>query len=66
MAEQNLTLDAARRLLDPPPRRREPVWPTLAAAAFFAICALSFAATAILVPPVKSDPAPQTLLRGAK
>lgn len=65
MTEHNITLEAARRLLEPPAKRREPVWPVLAAAAFFAACALAFAATAILVPPVTSAPAgPVSTLRG--
>ncbi|MDR3512144.1 MAG: hypothetical protein P4L73_10955 [Caulobacteraceae bacterium] len=57
-------LARARRRLAPPPVRREPVWPTLAAAAFFAVCALTFAAAAILAPPVQLAPAPVTNLRG--
>ena len=41
----------ARRVLEPRiPRER--VWPTLAAAAFFAICAMGFATAAVLAPPV--------------
>ncbi len=32
---------------------RERAWPTLAAAAFFAVCALGFATAAILAPPVQ-------------
>ena len=31
---------------------RESAWPTLAAAAFFAVCAIGFAVAAILAPPV--------------
>ena len=42
----------ARTVLEPriPP---ENLWPTLAAAAFFAICAMTFATAAIMAPPVK-------------
>jgi len=36
-----------------PPVRRESAWPALAAAAFFAVCAMSFAVAAILSPPIK-------------
>jgi len=53
-----------RRLLRRPVRLREPVWPTLLAAAFFAFSALTFAAAAILAPPVTSAPA-MHVLRGA-
>ncbi len=48
-------LTEARVLLRPmarPPR----VWPTLLAALAFAICALGFAAAAILSPPVQLTP----------
>ena len=54
----------ARRLLKPE-APREPLWPTVAAAAFFAFTALTFAATAILVPPVQSPPPAHDDLRGA-
>ncbi|HEX4180804.1 MAG TPA: hypothetical protein VHY32_08435 [Caulobacteraceae bacterium] len=48
-------LSHARRLLrDPEPPIR--VWPTVLAAVFFAVCALSFAAAAILAPPVQLTP----------
>jgi hypothetical protein len=40
----------ARRVLEPPVVR-ESVWPTLAAAAFFAVCAIGFATAAIMAPP---------------
>lgn len=33
----------------------EPAWPALAAAAFFAVCALGFAFGAILAPPVTTS-----------
>ncbi len=42
---------ARERLL--PPVRRESVWPALAAAAFFALCAMTFAMASILAPPIK-------------
>ena len=59
-------LAQARRLLRPPEPEREPVWPTLAAAAFFAFTALTFAAVSILAPPVQSQvPAASATLRGA-
>jgi hypothetical protein len=68
MADQTLSeaLEAARARLESPKRRREPVWPALTAAGFFAASALMFAAAAILVPPVRSDPpAAAATLRGA-
>jgi hypothetical protein len=58
-------LGEARQLLRPPARGRESIWPVLAAAAFFAISALTFAAAAILAPPVKSSPPAHDSLRGA-
>jgi len=36
-----------------PPVRRDSAWPTLAAAALFAACAMAFAVAAILSPPVQ-------------
>jgi hypothetical protein len=48
----------ARILLRPPPVTDARAWPTLLAALFFAICALGFAAAAILVPPVEMAPIP--------
>ena len=45
-------LNEARRLLAPPPAKaREPIWPPLAAAAFFAFSALAFAYASLLAPP---------------
>ena len=38
------------------PEKRERVWPPLAAALAFAICAMSFATAAILAPPVQLTP----------
>jgi hypothetical protein len=43
-------LEEARLLIRPEPTR-ERAWPALAAAAFFAISAMTFATTAILSPP---------------
>ncbi len=57
-------LSEARRLLRPPARRRGSVWPALAAAAFYAISALSFAAAVILAPPARLPPAQASDLRG--
>lgn len=42
------------RALLTPRRRKERMWPVLAAAFFAATCALSFAAAMILAPPVVS------------
>ncbi len=36
----------------------EPVWPVVAAAAFFMVCALGFAAATITAPPGKRAPTP--------
>ena len=60
----NEALAGARRLLAPAKPRRESVWPTLAAAAFFAVSALTFAAASILAPPVQHMPSTATTLRG--
>jgi hypothetical protein len=67
MADEMLkyALGEARQLLRPPMRGREPVWPVVAAAAFFAFSALVFAAAAILAPPVQSAPPAHDNLRGA-
>ena len=43
----------ARALLQSPEPTRESIWPALAAAGFFAISALIFAAAAILAPPAQ-------------
>jgi hypothetical protein len=53
----------ARSLLEPPPARRESVWPALAAAAFFAASALTFATAAVFAPPAQLTP--PTAVRGA-
>jgi len=42
----------ARERLEPPVRR-ESAWPALGAAAFFAVCAMTFAVGAIMAPPVQ-------------
>jgi len=57
-------LSQARRLLRPAKPRRGPVWPALAAAAFYAISALSFAAAAILAPIAQQPHAETTNPRG--
>jgi hypothetical protein len=60
MTDETFTaaLNEVRLLLrDPQPTAR--VWPTLLAALFFAVCALSFAVTAILAPPVELTPVAQ-------
>jgi len=41
----------ARERLEPPVRR-ESAWPAVAAAGFFAVCAMTFAVAAILAPPI--------------
>jgi hypothetical protein len=53
----------ARALLEPPVRR-DSVWPTFAAAVFFAVSALTFATAAILAPPAQLTP-PAAEVRGA-
>ena len=51
-----ILLDRARaKLAEPKPKDRH--WAALAAAAFFAICALVFATAAIVAPPLSHDPA---------
>ena len=42
------------------PASRERHWAALAAAAFFAVCAMAFAVAAILAPPVSRAPAAKT------
>ena len=46
------------RLLLRAPEPATPVWPALLAALAFAVCALGFAMTAILAPPVHLTPVP--------
>jgi len=46
------TIAYARRVLEPRVVH-ESAWPPLAAAAFFAVCAIGFATAAILAPPIK-------------
>ena len=64
-AEDKAFLDMlayARRVLEPRVERRS-VWPMLGAAGFCAVCALTFAAAAILDPPAElSHP---SAMRGA-
>jgi hypothetical protein len=47
---------AETRLLLEAPEPSQRVWPTLLAALAFAVCALAFAAAAILAPPVELTP----------
>jgi hypothetical protein len=49
----------ARERLEPPVRR-ESAWPALAAAAFFAVCAMTFAVAAILAQPIQLKIPPAT------
>jgi len=49
----------ARARLEPSVRR-ESAWPALAAAAFFAVCAMTFAVAAILAPPIQLTIPPAT------
>ena len=49
-------LDEARLKLRAP-EVPERAWPAVAAAAFFAVCALSFAVAAVLAPPLGVTPA---------
>jgi hypothetical protein len=46
------------RMLLKPSKGRDPAWPALAAAAFFAISAMTFAMTAIMTPTRDNAPAP--------
>jgi hypothetical protein len=53
---QDSALEQARRKLrGPEPEDRH--WAALAAAAFFAICAILFAVAAVLAPPLSQSPA---------
>jgi hypothetical protein len=55
-------LDQARLKLRPPvPIER--TWPAIAAAFFFAVAALAFAAAAVLAPPLNLTPASKTSVR---
>jgi len=55
-------LERARgKLNHPAPRERH--WAALAAAAFFAICAIGFAVAAVLAPPLSHDPAAKSSVR---
>jgi hypothetical protein len=55
-------LDQARRKLRPPVQT-EHAWPAIAAAAFFAVAALAFAAASILAPPLTLTAASKTSVR---
>ena len=50
-------LGLARALLEPV-RKQDAAWPALAATAFFAVCAMGFAVTAIMTPAHSYPPAP--------
>jgi hypothetical protein len=64
MTDQGFAAGLAQvRALLEAPERRERVWPSVFAALVFALCALSFAAAAILAPPVELTPIAS--LRGA-
>jgi hypothetical protein len=59
MTTNDSALDAdamsrARALLAPVDRR-EPMWPVLAAAAFFAVAALTFATAMVMAPPLVTE-----------
>ncbi|CAN5292010.1 hypothetical protein BH11PSE2_BH11PSE2_02030 [soil metagenome] len=58
----NERLALARALLKPV-KRRDQAWPALAAAAFFAVSALTFAVGAILAPPVDAPAAAKPALK---
>jgi hypothetical protein len=45
------------------PRRPDLHWAALAAAAFFALCAIGFAAAAVLAPPLEFTPAARAGVR---
>ncbi len=47
------------RVLLKPRRARDPAWPALAAAAFFAVSAMTFAVTAIMTPANDYAPIPE-------
>ena len=49
------------KLSHPMPKERH--WAALAAAAFFAICAIGFAVASIMAPPLSHDPAAKTGVR---
>jgi hypothetical protein len=62
VVEDGRLLEQVReKLSQPAPRERH--WAALAAAAFFAVCAMAFAVAAILAPPVSRDPAAKTGVR---
>jgi hypothetical protein len=55
-------LDQARLKLRPPVQV-ERAWPTIAAAFFFAIAALTFATASVLAPPLTLTPSSKTSVR---
>jgi hypothetical protein len=55
-------LDQARLKLRPP-AQAERTWPAIAAALFFAVAALGFAAASVLAPPLTLTPASKTSVR---
>lgn len=52
---------AGAKLAQPQPRERH--WAALAAAAFFAACAIAFAAASVMAPPVSRDSAAKSGVR---
>jgi hypothetical protein len=60
-ADEELLRRARAKLGAPRPRDRH--WAALAAAAFFAACAIGFAVASVLAPPVNRDPAARTGVR---
>lgn len=58
------SLDEARHRLQPPPRRRAPVWPLLLAAAFAAAMGVSVAGVMILGPGGGMDPVRTGVIHG--
>ena len=53
--DDGLLAEAREKLRERPPRDRH--WAALAAAAFFALCAIAFAVAAVLAPPLSHAPA---------
>jgi hypothetical protein len=59
--DEALLRRARAKLGVPKPRDRH--WAALAAAAFFAACAIAFAVASVMAPPVARDPAARTGVR---
>ena len=59
--EDGLLRQARAKLGQPRPKDR--YWAALAAAAFFAACAIAFAVASVMAPPVSRDPAAKTGVR---